>query len=159
MTAQDFAIDSPVGALVVSASANGITTIHFAGSRAVRNGSSPTPPTLIRDAERQLREYFCGKRRAFDLPLDFGDASAFSKAVWRKIAAIPFGKTIAYGEIAKALGRPLASRAVGRATGSNPIAIVVPCHRVIGKNGSLTGFGGGMPRKRWLLRHEGVLLT
>lgn len=148
-------VDSPIGPLRISASARGICEVSFgAGGRAQRNGR---PRGLAREAARQLQDYFAGKRTTFDLPLDFGTAPAFSKAVWRRIAQIPHGATIAYGDIAARIGRPKASRAVGRATGANPVAIIVPCHRVIGKDGSLTGFGGGMDRKRWLLRHEGVL--
>jgi len=151
-------VESPVGALLIRASERGLAEIGFKGSR-VPSGSGRRVAPFVRDAARQLDEYFRGKRRSFDMPLDFGAAPEFSKAVWRQIFAIPFGSTVAYGDIAAALGRPLASRAVGQATGSNPIAVVVPCHRVIGKDGSLTGFGGGMERKRWLLRHERLSLT
>ena len=152
-------VDSPVGPLLLLASARGICELsfHAAGRAHATHNGQPGGP--LREATRQLREYFGGRRTTFDLPLDFGNAPAFSKAVWQRIARIPYGSTIAYGEIAARIGRPNASRAVGRATGANPIAIVVPCHRVIGKDGSLTGFGGGMDRKRWLLRHEGVLKT
>jgi len=154
-------VATPVGGLLLRASDRGICEISFASAR-VAIATSPADrggSTVLRDAAHQLDEYFCGRRRAFDMPLDVGGAPEFSKAVWRRIFEIPFGATLAYSDIAAELGRPLASRAVGHATGSNPIVIVVPCHRVIGKNGSLTGFGGGMERKRWLLRHEGALLA
>jgi methylated-DNA-[protein]-cysteine S-methyltransferase len=107
----------------------------------------------LAQAARQLDEYFAGERREFDLPLA-PMGTPFQLAVWRELRRIPFGETRSYGEIARRLCRPAASRAVGLAAGANPIAIVVPCHRVIGSDGSLTGFGGGLQRKAWLLGHE-----
>jgi methylated-DNA-[protein]-cysteine S-methyltransferase len=107
---------------------------------------------LERTAE-QLAEYFAGERREFDLPLA-ARGTGFQEIVWRALLAIPFGETRSYGEIAKAIGRPSASRAVGAANGRNPISIIIPCHRVIGSTGELTGYGGGMDNKRWLLEHE-----
>ena len=104
-------------------------------------------------AAAQLREYFAGKRRTFDLPLA-PRGTAFQERVWRALLAIPFGETCSYGDIARAIGRPSASRAVGAANGKNPIAIIIPCHRVIGTSGALVGYGGGLPTKRWLLEHE-----
>lgn len=104
----------------------------------------------------QLEEYFDGKRRVFELPLDLR-GSAFQKDVWAVVADIPFGCTASYGQIAQLTGRPGASRAVGAANGQNPIPIVIPCHRVIGSDGSLTGYGGGLPLKRQLLSLEGLL--
>lgn len=106
----------------------------------------------------QLEEYFDGKRRVFELPLDLR-GSAFQKDVWNVVADIPFGRTASYGQIAQLIGRPGASRAVGAANGQNPIPIVIPCHRVIGSDGSLTGYGGGLPLKRQLLSLEGLLET
>jgi methylated-DNA-[protein]-cysteine S-methyltransferase len=106
-------------------------------------------------AHVQLREYLDGRRRAFDLVLrPLG--TEFERLAWASLCRIPFGATRSYGEQAAAMGRPSASRAVGRANGKNPIPIVIPCHRVIGSNGSLVGFGGGLDLKRWLLAHEGV---
>jgi methylated-DNA-[protein]-cysteine S-methyltransferase len=104
-------------------------------------------------AARQLAEYFAGARHVFDLALA-PVGTPFQRLVWRALAAIPFGETRAYGEIARAIGRSAASRAVGAANGKNPFAIVVPCHRVIGASGELTGYAGGMAAKRWLLAHE-----
>lgn len=152
-------IDSPVGPLTIRASESGIAQISFANgqSKIERPTNVDRSSELEHLAVRQLKEYFAGKRRTFDLPLDFGAPRPFSKAVWQRIASIPYGKTISYGEIAANVGKRAASRAVGQATGANPIAIVVPCHRVVGSDGSLTGFGGGVERKRWLLRHEGLL--
>ncbi len=103
--------------------------------------------------EHELTEYFAGDRQVFTLPLVL-DGTGFQTQVWRQLLDIPFGVTRSYGELAVAVGRPGASRAVGRANGDNRIAVIVPCHRVIGADGSLTGYGGGMRRKRWLLRHE-----
>jgi methylated-DNA-[protein]-cysteine S-methyltransferase len=107
---------------------------------------------LVR-TQAQLAEYFAGERRAFDLPLA-PQGSGFQVEVWRALLRIPYGETCSYGDIARVVGRPAASRAVGAANGRNPIPIIVPCHRVIGSNGSLTGYGGGLPVKRWLLDHE-----
>jgi methylated-DNA-[protein]-cysteine S-methyltransferase len=109
----------------------------------------------LRATARQLDEYFAGKRRDFDLPLA-PTGTPFQQRVWRGLTEIGFGETWSYGQLAKRIKNPKASRAVGLANGANPIAIVVPCHRVIGANGSLTGYGGGLERKRWLLAHEGV---
>lgn len=105
---------------------------------------------------RQLEEYFDGRRRIFELPLDLR-GTRFQRDVWNAVAAIPYGHTASYGQIARLIGRPDASRAVGAANGQNPVPIVVPCHRVIGANGSLTGYGGGLPLKRRLLALEGLL--
>jgi methylated-DNA-[protein]-cysteine S-methyltransferase len=106
-------------------------------------------------AARQLREYFAGHRKVFDLPLAL-HGTEFQKRVWLQLTKIPFGETWSYGQLAKRLDNPNACRAVGLANGRNPIAVIVPCHRVIGADGSLTGFGGGLPRKQWLLAHEGL---
>jgi O-6-methylguanine DNA methyltransferase len=111
-----------------------------------------------RDYRRQLTEYLEGRRRAFDLPFELR-GSEFQKDVWRAVERVPYGYTATYGEIATVIGRPKASRAVGAANGSNPLPIVIPCHRVIGSDGSLTGYGGGLPLKRRLLALEGVLGT
>jgi methylated-DNA-[protein]-cysteine S-methyltransferase len=108
---------------------------------------------VVKSTLDQLREYFSGARTAFDVPLDL-HGTEFQVATWRSLAEIPFGKTISYGEQAASIGRPKAVRAVGGANGRNPVAIVLPCHRVIGANGSLTGFGGGIAVKQWLLQHE-----
>ena len=108
---------------------------------------------ILVETERQLNEYFAGKRDEFSIPLDMR-GTAFQKDVWRALQAIPFGKTLSYGEIAKHLERPTASRAVGAANGRNPISIVVPCHRVIGSSGKLTGFAGGLDAKAHLLNLE-----
>ena len=111
---------------------------------------------LLDEARAQLDEYFTGKRDDFDLPLR-PDGTDFQRAVWDALTKIPFGEVRSYADIAKAIGKPNAVRAVGAANGANPIAVIVPCHRVIGSDGSLTGYGGGLPRKKWLLAHENRL--
>ena len=108
---------------------------------------------MLDEAERQLRAYFAGRLRAFDLPLRFG-GTPFQQSVWRALGQIPSGETATYADIARAVGRPRAFRAVGMANHSNPISIVIPCHRVVGASGALTGYAGGLDAKRWLLDHE-----
>jgi methylated-DNA-[protein]-cysteine S-methyltransferase len=150
-------IDSPVGRLTLVASAAGLAAILWENDdpKRVRVGDpveDPDNPVLV-ETERQLRAYFAGTRTRFDLKLDF-QGSDFQKAVWTALLAIPFGETRSYAEIARAIGRPSACRAVGAANGRNPISIVAPCHRVIGSNGALTGFAGGLAAKDHLLRFE-----
>jgi methylated-DNA-[protein]-cysteine S-methyltransferase len=152
-------IPSPVGALKLVASDAGLVAILWENDRdgRVRLGAmeeTPDHPVLV-EASRQLGGYFAGRRTAFDLPLDFR-GSAFQKQVWAALLTIPFGETRSYGQIARQIGRPTASRAVGAANGRNPISIVAPCHRVIGTGGALTGFAGGLEVKAFLLAHEGV---
>jgi methylated-DNA-[protein]-cysteine S-methyltransferase len=110
---------------------------------------------LLTEARRQLTAYFAGGLKHFDLPLA-PNGTDFQRRVWSALREIPFGTTISYLDLARRVGNAAAVRAVGAANGRNPIPIIVPCHRVIGSNGSLTGFGGGLPRKQWLLRHEGA---
>jgi methylated-DNA-[protein]-cysteine S-methyltransferase len=113
---------------------------------------------LLERARRQLAEYFARSRTTFDLPLD-AVGSVFQRRVWDALRAIPYGTTVSYSELARRLCDSRATRAVGAANGRNPIPIIVPCHRVVGARGELTGFGGGLDRKRWLLEHEGALLA
>lgn len=146
-------MDSPVGALRLCADAAAITAISFVDGP-FDDASEANHSSVLAEARRQLRAYFNGERQDFELPLDPGGTD-FQRAVWAELVTIPFGATSSYGDIARRLGRsPGASRAVGTANGANPIAIVVPCHRVIGANGDLIGFGGGLERKRYLLRFE-----
>ncbi len=148
---------SPVGELKLVASATGLIAILWKNDNPrrvplkdlVKDNDQP----ILIETERQLKEYFAGKRDAFSIPLDMR-GTAFQKDVWRALLAIPFGKTLSYGQIAKQLGRPMASRAVGAANGRNPISIIVPCHRVIGSSGKLTGFAGGLDVKAHLLNLE-----
>ncbi len=149
-------IDSPVGPLLVAADDDGLRLIHFqAAHRRKPEPSWQRDPAAFRDAAVQLGEYFRRERRAFDLPLA-PRGTPFQLATWRALSTIPYGETISYEELARRVGRPSASRAVGAANGANPLPIVVPCHRVIGKNGSLTGFGGGLDTKRVLLELAGA---
>lgn len=143
---------SPIGKVAVKASDKGVTYIGFADDVASSDISSPTSD-IIDEALRQLDEYFAGSRKTFDLPLDL-NGTEFQIACWKALLDIPYGKTASYGEIASVTGHPRAARAVGGANNKNPISIVVPCHRVIGANGKLVGYGGGMWRKEWLLEHE-----
>lgn len=151
---------SPVGALTLVASDVGVVAILWENDKPdrVRLGplvDDPAHPILVRLAN-QLSDYFSGTRQAFDIPLDVRGTD-FQKSVWRELLGIPFGETRSYSEIARAIGRPTASRAVGAANGRNPVSIVSPCHRVIGASGALTGFAGGLDAKRHLLALEGVI--
>ena len=142
---------SPVGALWLCAEDDRLVGLYLP-DRPAPSGPGGRGGVLAR-AAAQLTEYFAGERRDFDLPLA-PSGTEFQRAVWRALADIPFGATCSYGDLARAVGRPSASRAVGAANGKNPIAILLPCHRVIGASGELTGYGGGLPMKRWLLDHE-----
>ncbi|WP_238978761.1 methylated-DNA--[protein]-cysteine S-methyltransferase [Novilysobacter arseniciresistens] len=152
-------IESPIGPLLLAAGDDGLHAVEFHVSRhPVRRGDDwreGTHPLLDR-ARQQLREYFDGKRRGFDLPLA-PRGTAFQCTVWHALASIPYGETVSYAQLAARVGRPTAMRAVGAANGRNPLPIVLPCHRVIGADGSLTGFGGGLPTKQFLLELEGAL--
>jgi methylated-DNA-[protein]-cysteine S-methyltransferase len=152
-------VDSPIGQLLLTSDGESLTGLYM-------GTPSKSPPldsdwaekpnaAPLSEVARQLEQYFAGKRKVFDLPLKM-EGTEFQKRVWRQLTKIPFGETWSYGQLAKRLDNPNASRAVGLANGRNPIAVIVPCHRVIGADGSLTGFGGGIPRKQWLLSHEGI---
>ncbi len=152
-------VDSPIGSLLLTADATAITGLYMQVSKKgplLQDGwvedSNHEP---LRMAVLQLAEYFAGTRRNFDLPLVL-EGTDFQRRVWRELTEIPYGETWNYGQLARRIQNPNACRAVGLANGRNPIAIVVPCHRVIGADGSLTGFGGGLERKQWLLAHEGL---
>jgi len=145
-------IDSPVGKLRLVAEDGFLTELRFGGEPAVIDGDIEEN-RLLDEAERQLGEYFCGARRQFDLPLRM-KGTAFQLEDWEALREIPYGETVTYGEIARRIGRPKASRAVGIANHNNPISIIVPCHRVIGSNGKLTGYGGGLNVKQQLLELE-----
>ena len=143
-------IKTPVGNLRISASDNGLLEVQFCQQAAGKNGGNNP---IIDTAVEQLNEYFAGQRRCFDLPLDL-PGTEFQRRVWRQLLTVTCGDTASYGAIASAIGKPTASRAVGAANGRNPAAIVVPCHRIVGSSGALTGYAGGLERKRWLLAHE-----
>jgi methylated-DNA-[protein]-cysteine S-methyltransferase len=148
-------IESPVGPLLLAADDSGLRRLEFV------NGRKPAQPDprwhedaqYLHEAILQLRAYFAGDLETFDIPLA-PEGTPFQLTVWKHLCDIPYGETISYGELARRVGNPNASRAVGLANGSNPIAIVVPCHRVIGSNGKLTGYGGGLPIKEKLLALE-----
>ena len=155
MTIKYTMIESPLGGLLAARDDEGITELLLP------HGKKPARPVAewvrddaaFDDIRGQLDEYFAGRRTSFDLPLHM-IGSAFQKRVWTGLLDIPCGATTSYGALANAIGAPGAARAVGLANGQNPIPIIVPCHRVIGANGSLTGYGGGLLAKQWLLTHE-----
>jgi methylated-DNA-[protein]-cysteine S-methyltransferase len=150
-------VDSPVGPLTLVAVDGGLAGLYMTEQRHL------PPPEVFgaRDddgepfaaAADQLGEYFTGQRTAFDIALAL-DGTAFQRRVWAALREIPYGQTISYGQLADRIGQPSASRAVGLANGKNPVGIIVPCHRVVGSDGNLTGYGGGIDRKRYLLAHE-----
>lgn len=143
-------IASPIGFLSLRASTDALLSISFDGDSME---DSEVVPDLLFQAQAQLEEYFRGVRRVFDLPFD-PSGSDFQHRVWNEVSRVAFGTTRSYGEIARALGSIKYSRAVGMGNGKNPLPIVVPCHRIIGQNGKLTGYAGGLDRKKWLLLHE-----
>ncbi len=159
-------VETPVGQLLVAATERGILRISFdpqpagqlerlarvAGPRVLR------APRQVDEARRELDEYFAGRRRAFDLAVDLRGVTAFTARVLAELALVPFGETATYAELAARAGKPKAARAVGTIMNRNPVPIVLPCHRIIGANGSLVGYGGGLDRKAQLLQLEGVLL-
>jgi len=155
-------VGSPIGELMLTSDGAALTGLWLE-EHAGRAGAGPADawkrdPALFREAVAQVRAYVAGELRVFSLPLAAA-GTPFQRRVWAALAEIPFGETRSYGEIARRIGQPGAARAVGLANGSNPISIVVPCHRVIGANGTLTGYGGGLERKRWLLEHESALVA
>jgi methylated-DNA-[protein]-cysteine S-methyltransferase len=154
------ALDTAVGSVQLAVNDDGaVVEILLPNRRPKASSSEALPPAAahgMKAARQQLIEYFSRERRVFDLPLE-PHGSPFEQQVWMKLLDVPYGVTISYGEIATELGLPNGARAVGRANGSNPIPIVIPCHRVIGSDGSLTGYGGGLPLKRALLELEGAI--
>lgn len=165
-------VDTPLGCLELVAGPRGLRAVRLPGERpAARRradargagavddaGPGPVDPAAcLLEAARQLAEYFAGERTVFELPLD-PVGTPFQRAAWEVLRTIPFGRAISYGQQAARLGAPNAARAVGAANGRNPLPIVVPCHRVVGSDGSLVGFAAGMGAKAWLVRHEGIVL-
>ncbi len=149
-------MESPVGALLLARDDTGLRVISFPSghkARAPEPGWQKTDIAEFDDTTSQLTAYFDGETTEFDLPLK-PEGTPFQMAVWEALQDIPYGETISYGELAKRIGKPSASRAVGAANGANPLPIVIPCHRVIGADNSLTGFGGGVDIKAFLLEHE-----
>ncbi len=145
--------ESPIGLIELGGTTQALTSILFVeGQRENTNSNA-----VLDRALRQLAEYFAGERHDFDVPLAPA-GSEFQQSVWTQLLTIPYGQMVSYQDIADGLGNPQAVRAVGAANGQNPISIIVPCHRVVGSNGKLVGYGGGLWRKEWLLQHEGALL-
>lgn len=154
-------LETPIGSLLIAGGRDAICRIEFPRNGEARrpaDGWSETASGAVGAAARQLSEYFSGARTEFDLPLA-PEGTEFQRTVWRRLQDIPYGETIAYGELARRVGNPKASRAVGAANGANRIPIVIPCHRVIAANGKLTGFGGGLPIKEALLSLEAKRLA
>jgi len=150
-------IKSPIGELMLVADDTALTGVYFGGHDHVPAASEgwtrDAQHPVLRKAALQLQEYLSGKRKSFEIPLRL-TGTDFQEKVWQQIARIPYGETISYAELAKRAGNPQAIRAAGTTTGRNPVSIIVPCHRVVGKNGGLGGFGGGLDRKRFLLSLE-----
>ena len=152
---------SPLGAMTLAATRSGLAGVWFDAQKHLPAALSTWPldtgHAVLKHCAEQLTEYFAGKRSAFDLTLDLSGGTVFQQVVWQALLHIAPGQTSSYGHISQAIGNPAAVRAVGAAVGRNPISIIVPCHRVLGSNGSLTGYAGGLERKTALLRLEGVL--
>ncbi|WNG49372.1 methylated-DNA--[protein]-cysteine S-methyltransferase [Archangium minus] len=155
MTLYTTTMKSPVGPLRLYATEGALTAIYMENHKGapVLVASEREDHPVLEAARRQLEEYFAGERMSFDVPLD-PVGTPFQKSVWALLREIPLGVTRSYGELARCLGRASAARAVGAANGRNPISIIVPCHRVVGTDGKLTGYAGGVPTKQWLLEHE-----
>jgi methylated-DNA-[protein]-cysteine S-methyltransferase len=153
-------VNSPVGELMLAADASALTGLYFFGRDHIPSASDqwtlkPRHPILLQ-AATQLEEYFAGKRTRFSIPLHL-TGTDFQEKVWQEIALIPYGQTISYSELAERAGAPQAIRAAGTTTGRNPVSIIVPCHRVMGKNGSMSGFAGGLEKKQYLLQLENAV--
>ena len=148
-------LESPVGTLTLVGDGETLVGLymHEQRHRPLLPDGCTRQDRALRDVKEQLKAYFAGKLRRFEVTLG-GEGSPFQRSVWKALCKIPFGETESYGALARRIGNPNASRAVGLANGKNPIGIIVPCHRVIGANGTLTGYGGGLARKQWLLDHE-----
>jgi methylated-DNA-[protein]-cysteine S-methyltransferase len=144
--------ESPIGLIEIGGTSAAITALNFVDERRKGFESHPNVDSTL----RQLDEYFSGTRRDFNVDLSM-DGTDFQKQVWVQLMTVPFGQTASYGDIAAAIGNPKAVRAVGGANGRNPVSIIVPCHRIIGSDNTLTGYGSGLWRKEWLLKHEGSL--
>ncbi len=152
------AIATPLGEMIAVASSSAVVGLEFADrggpAASVAASGCADGERILDQLARELSAYFAGARRGFGVPID-PPGTEFQRGVWAALRAIEPGRTCSYAEVARTIGRPRAVRAVARANATNPVAILVPCHRVIGSDGSLTGYGGGLARKRWLLDHEG----
>ncbi|HYD47683.1 MAG TPA: methylated-DNA--[protein]-cysteine S-methyltransferase [Terriglobales bacterium] len=154
-------LDTPIGRLLLVSDGEVLIEIHFEsdGQPVAAPPDSRADDTALAQAARELSEYFSGRRRSFEVAIGFRRGTEFQREVWQALRDIPFGTTISYGELARRVRRPNGFRAVGAANGRNPLPIVVPCHRVIGSDGTLTGFGGGLPTKQHLLQLEGCAIA
>ena len=158
-------VQSPLGTILIAATVKGLTGLWFTENQRYLPAQVAGPGAWPEDAGHpvlkqvslQLAEYFAGQRSHFDVPLDLRCGTAFQQSVWQALLKIELGETLSYGDVSQRIGNPAAVRAVGGAVGRNPVSIIVPCHRVVGSNGTLTGYGGGLDRKTALLRLEGVL--
>jgi methylated-DNA-[protein]-cysteine S-methyltransferase len=153
-------IDSPLGAITLAATDAGLAGLWFDAQRHapdMTGWQADANHPVLREAAAQVHDYFAGRRNAFDLPLDLSHGTAFQQAVWQALCAIAPGQTTSYGRLSAGIGNPAAVRAVGAADGRNPISVIVPCHRVLGAGGGLTGYAGGLHRKSALLALEGAL--
>jgi len=151
--------ESPLGAMILAATDNGLAGAWFRGQRHLPDASGwpvQAGHPVLRLAVTQFEDYFAGRRGGFDLPLDLQGGTVFQQSVWQALLAVPGGATTSYGALSQRIGKPAAVRAVGAAVGRNPLSIVVPCHRVLGSDGSLTGYAGGLERKGALLSLEGA---
>ena len=146
-------IPTPLGDLLITGDGESVSGLYFPEHPPIHSDG----PGAFEEAVAQVEEWFEGKRTEFDLKLD-PQGTLFQRRIWEALSEIPYGKTVSYLDVATRTGNPRAARPAGQAIGRNPIAIIVPCHRVIGSNGKLTGYGGGMDRKRWLLEHEQVVI-
>jgi methylated-DNA-[protein]-cysteine S-methyltransferase len=146
-------VDSPIGRLSLYSDGEALTGLYMEKREPPGEWTPGEDIAVLKSAAQQLKEYFTGARRDFDLPVAL-HGTAFQCKVWEHLKSIPCGETWSYGQLAQRIRQPTASRAVGLANGRNPVSIVIPCHRVIGSDGSLTGYGGGLERKQWLLEHE-----
>ncbi len=147
-------LKSPIGQIKLTADNIAVNSILFVFKDTIMESENENE--ILTECKKQLNEYFAGKRKEFSVPI-FHEGTEFQKSVWAELCNIPFGKTVSYNDIAKSLDNPKSIRAVGSANGKNQISIIVPCHRVIGSDGSLTGYAGGLWRKKWLLKHESKL--
>ncbi|MFT6791236.1 MAG: O-6-methylguanine DNA methyltransferase [Cellvibrionaceae bacterium] len=145
-------LSSPVGILEIHANESSISQIFFVEEE---SPSNMLPNAVTKEAQRQLKAYFAGQIKVFDVPLQL-KGTVFQKNIWHYLQQIPFGQTMSYRDVGQIAGYPKASRAIGSAIGRNPISIIIPCHRVIGRDGTLTGYSGGLERKAWLLEHEKI---
>ena len=145
---------TPVGTLMIEGTRDFVTSIQYAASKVPEGKSCP----ILNQARKELREYFAGKRMTFDVAFNLSMGTEFQRSVWEQVLRVAFGETTTYADLARNVGHPAALRAVGRAVASNPLMIIIPCHRVLSATGKLTGYRGGLKAKAWLLKHESAVL-